>query len=141
MQSLLKVVSLDEINRYESNESRVLHITSQNSHLGITRALLERGASRRQLYHRNRSPLSDTENYQMHKECINFVIGYVNAKNIMIFRAQFVLTQLKQVSIDVSIIAMRNWIPINTLKMSDKDGSSSLETPFISLNNSITIDG
>jgi hypothetical protein len=77
--SLLKILSSDEINRYEPNGSTALHIACRNGHVDIIRALLERGASRRQLDQDNRAPLDENENEKI-KECFYRSSGSTNER-------------------------------------------------------------
>jgi ankyrin repeat protein len=62
VENLLNTLSLDEINRIEQNGSTALHAACQYGYLDIVRALLERGASRRQVNNKNKTPQDEARN-------------------------------------------------------------------------------
>ncbi len=62
---LLNTLSLDEINRIETNGSTALHASCHYVHLDIVCALLERDACRRQLNKNNKTPEDESCNEQI----------------------------------------------------------------------------
>ncbi|CAF0959575.1 unnamed protein product [Rotaria sordida] len=65
VKSLLKTLSLDEINQLEPNGSTALHASCYFGHSDIVKVLLECGASRRQLNNNNKTPEDEACNEQI----------------------------------------------------------------------------